>query len=191
MNKVVPAITSRKLDLLSKEASLFILQGGFVNCPIKGYTTPPILPRNSQDCLRWQLRTIRRRCDAWIVPWWRLLAKTSTDLQLMSEPSKLSQRLLLAPYLSWVVQSANIKKCKSSMEYSGTAYRLVCWDCMRNDDPARIPKELALVSYWGQLCGKRLSGFFPCAKVVGERNTCKSLFTRKRYQMIFRDNFLL
>ena len=21
-------------------------------------------------------------------------------------------------------------------------YRLVCWDCMRNDDPARIPKEL-------------------------------------------------
>ena len=21
-------------------------------------------------------------------------------------------------------------------------YRLVCWDCMKNDDPARIPKEL-------------------------------------------------
>ena len=74
-------------------------------------------------------------------------------------------------------------------------YRLVCWDCMKNDDPARIPIPLninvafqfhsillayvhsyCVLSFLTETC---LLGIYICLKVTGARAAQIKLFDRK------------
>ena len=167
-----PALTvKRQTLLLNFLIPLFLFRVGLASPPLPPLAwalrpPPPLslslslsLARACGPCVplfTWAL--FPHPCFAQLVPYHFLLAALSLMTPPPPPPRMPKKPLVSAwlefhyPFVWWKLMNVLplVKPHKVWGETFGDQkrHRLVCWDCMKNDDPARIPKGLKLMNFF-------------------------------------------